>query len=76
MPEIDTPLYVSKPHRLSWRQEYRIYRDRVELDAKILFHTIKIPFTKIRGIALRPKGRLSDSFRRHMETWWSYNNES
>ena len=71
----DDPVYVSNPHRLSWRQEYRIYRDRIELEARILFRTIKIPFDKIIEIGVRPKPVAADAFRRPIETWWSYNND-
>ncbi len=71
----DEPLYVSRAHRLSWRQEYRIYEDRIELRAKILFCTLRIPLARIIEIEVRPKPVWRDSFRRPLETWWSYNND-
>jgi len=71
----EQPLYVSKPHQLSWNQEYRIYQDRIELRAKILFCTLRIPLEKIIEIVVRPKPVKADLFRRFVETWWSYNND-
>jgi len=71
----EPPLYVSKAHRLSWGQEYRIYQNRIELRTKILFCTLRIPLEKIVEIVVRPKPVWADLFHRPMETWWSYNND-
>ena len=35
-------------------QQYRIYRDRLELQAWILFHTVVVPIGEIRAIDVRP----------------------
>ena len=50
----DTPLYTSK--RMVWNlwQEYRIYRDRLELQSWALFHTIVVPANEIQAIEIRP----------------------
>jgi len=72
----EQPVYVSKPHYHSWGQEYRIYRDHIELRAKILLCTLRIPLDKIIEIAVRPtKVVWADMYRRPMEFWWSYNND-
>ena len=44
----DTPLYASKRTARSLWQQYRIYRDRLELQAWILFHTVVVPVGEIR----------------------------
>jgi len=73
---MEEPLYVSKPHRGSWGQEYRIYKDRVELQAKILFCTLRIPLSKIEEIVVREsKFAWSDLYRRPLDFWWTYNND-
>ncbi len=69
------PLYVSKPHRKSWGQEYCIYPDRIELRAKILFRTLRIPLEKIVEISVRGERVWSDIYRKPLEFWWSYNND-
>jgi len=72
----DEPLYISKPHRGSWGQEYRIYQDRLELRAKILFCTLRIPLNKIKEIVVRESKIVwSDLYRRPLEFWWTYNND-
>ena len=50
----DTPLYTSK--RTVWNlwQEYRIYRDRLELQSWALFHTIVVPANEIQALEVRP----------------------
>ncbi len=68
-------LYVSKPHRLSWNQEYRVYSDRLELRAKILFCTLRIPIKKILEITVRPRPTAVNFLRHPLETLWSYNND-
>jgi len=50
----DTPLYTSKRTVKSLWQEYRIYRDRLELQSWALFHTIIVPADDIQAIELRP----------------------
>ena len=68
-------LYISKPHHLSWNQEYRVYCDRIELRAKILFCTLRIPMENILEISVRPKPTAVSFFRHPLETFWSYNND-
>ena len=50
----DTPLYASKRTARSLWQQYRIYRDRLELEAWILFHAVVVPVGEIRAIEARP----------------------
>ena len=50
----DTPLYASKRTARSFWQQDRIYRDRLELQAWILFHTVVVPVGEIRAIEVRP----------------------
>jgi hypothetical protein len=50
----DTPLYTSKRTARSLWQQYRIYHDRLELQAWILFHTVVVPVGEIRAIEVRP----------------------
>ena len=50
----DTPLYASKRTPRSLWQQYRIYRDRLELEAWILFHVVVVPVNEIRAIEARP----------------------
>ena len=50
----DSPIYISKRTLKSLGQEYRIYRDRVELQCWILLHTIVIPASEIGKIEVRP----------------------
>ena len=50
----ETPLYRSKRTLKSLGQEYRIYRDRLELQAWILFHTIVVPRDEIQAVEVRP----------------------
>ena len=49
----DTPLYASKRTARSLWQQYRIYRDRLEMQAWILFHTVVVPVGEIRAIEVR-----------------------
>ena len=72
----EEPVYVSKPHRGSWGQEYRIYGDRLELRAKILFCTLRIPLSNIEEIKVKESRFVwSDLYRRPLEFWWTYNND-
>jgi len=50
----EQPLFVSRRTPASLWQEYRIYSDRLELQAWILFHTIVIPTKEILTIEVRP----------------------
>ena len=72
----EEPLYISKPHRGSWGQEYRIYHDRIELRAKILFTTLKIQLSNIEEIVVKDSKIVwSDMYRHPIDFWWSYNND-
>ena len=74
--ENEDPLYISNPHRGSWGQEYRIYHDRIELRAKILFRTLIILFCDIEVILARESKIVwSDMYRHPMNFWWTYNND-
>ncbi len=50
----DTPLYQSQRTAKGLWQEYRIYRDRVELQSWFLFHTLVISAGEITSIEVRP----------------------
>ena len=50
----DAPIYISKRTAKSLWQEYRIYRDRLELQSWIVLHTLVIPASEIREIKVRP----------------------
>jgi hypothetical protein len=50
----DAPLYTSKRSAKNLWQEYRIYRDRLELQSWALFHTIIVPANQIQAIEVRP----------------------
>ena len=52
----NTPLYKSKRTGKSLWQEYRIYRDRLELESWLLFHTIIVPVNEIQAVEVRPPG--------------------
>jgi len=52
----NTPLYKSKRTAKSLWQEYRIYRDRLELQSWLLFHTVVVPVNEIRAVEVRPSG--------------------
>ena len=54
MNAFEQPLFVSRRTPASLWQEYRIYSDRLELQAWILFHTIAIPTNEILTIEVRP----------------------
>jgi len=51
---IDTPLYTSKRTAKGLWQQYRIYRDRIELQSWILLHTIVLPTDEIQAVKVRP----------------------
>ena len=72
----EEPLYISRPHRGSWGQEYRIYHDRIELRPKILFTTLKIKLINIEEIVVKDsKFERRDMYRKPLDFWWSYNND-
>ena len=48
------PIYTSKRMAKNLWQEYRIYRDRLELQSWILFHTIIVAADEIERIEVRP----------------------
>jgi hypothetical protein len=50
----DTPIYISKRTAKSLWQEYRVCRDRLELQSWFLFHTMVIPAGEITSIEVRP----------------------
>ena len=50
----DVPIYISKRTGRGLWQEYRIYRDRLELQSWFLFHTLVIPAGEISKIEVRP----------------------
>jgi hypothetical protein len=50
----DMPIYTSKRTAKSLWQEYRIYRDRLELQCWIALHTLVIPANEILEIEVRP----------------------
>jgi len=50
----DTLVYTSKRTVKSLWQEYRIYRDRLELQSWFLFHTIVVPANEIQAAEVRP----------------------
>jgi hypothetical protein len=52
----DALLYKSKRTAKSLWQEYRIYRDRLELQSWILFHTFVVPVNEIQAVEVRPSG--------------------
>jgi len=52
----DASLYKSKRTAKSLWQEYRIYRDRLELQSWLLFHTIVVPVNEIQAVEVRPSG--------------------
>jgi hypothetical protein len=52
----DTLLYKSKRTGKSLWQEYRICRDRLELQSWFLFHTVVLPANEIQAVEVRPSG--------------------
>jgi len=52
----DTLLYKSKRTAKSLWQQYRIYRDRLELQSWFLFHTIVALANEIQAVEVRPPG--------------------
>ena len=56
----DTPLYSSRRTGKSLWQQYRIYRDRVELQSWFLLHTVVVPAIQIKSVEVRPPVFCSD----------------
>ena len=54
MSGFEQPVYVSRRTPASLWQEYRVYSDRLELQARVLFHTLVIPVQEILKIEVRP----------------------
>jgi len=52
----DPPIYISKRTARSLWQEYRICRDRLELQSWFLFHTVVVPANEIQAVEVRPSG--------------------
>ena len=52
----DMPIYTSKRTPKSLWQEYRICRDRLELQSWFLFHTVVVPANEIQAVEVRPSG--------------------
>ncbi len=52
----DTSLYKSKRTAKSLWQQYRIYRDRLELQSWLLFHTVVVSANEIQAVEVRPPG--------------------
>jgi len=62
LPPEDAPLYVSRPTLKSIWHEYRLYRDRLELDTH-LWGTVRVPLTDVSAVSVRPAGVIFDLFR-------------
>ena len=52
----EPPVYISKRSGKNLWQEYRVHRDRLELQCWTLLHTIVIPVHEIVEIAVHPPG--------------------
>jgi hypothetical protein len=59
----DTPIYISKRTAKSLWQEYRVCRDRLELQSWLLLHTFVVPADEIQTVEVRPPVVLADVFR-------------
>jgi len=57
------PIYVSPRSSKSFRQEYRVYPDRIELQCRVALHTLVIPANEILDIQIRPPLVFTDLFR-------------
>ena len=53
-----SPIYISKRTAKSLWQEYRIYRDRLELQSWVLFHTVVLPANEIQAVEVHPSGSI------------------
>jgi len=59
----ETPLYETHPSGRSLWQRYRVYSDRIEIQAWFRFHTYVIPSDQILGVEVRPPLVFADLFR-------------
>jgi len=59
----DTPIYISQRTAKSLWHQYRIYRDRLELQSWLFFHTFVVPADEIQAVEVRPPVVLADVFR-------------
>jgi len=50
----NTPIYSSERTGKGLWQEYRIYRDRLELQSWFLLHTLIVPANEIQTVEVRP----------------------
>jgi hypothetical protein len=50
----DTPIYISQRTAKSLWHQYRIYRDRLELQSWLFFHTFVVPADEIQAVEVRP----------------------
>lgn len=50
----ESPLYVSNRLPRNLWQEYRVFKDRLELESHILLHTFIIPLNDIQGVSISP----------------------
>jgi hypothetical protein len=57
------PVYISKRAFKNFWQEYRVYPDRLELQFRLGFHTIVLPFEDIEAIEIRPPFSAGDLLR-------------
>jgi len=58
----EEPLYVSRPTVKSLWREYRLFRDRLELDT-IPWGLVRVPLTDLKAVAIRPPLVIFDVFR-------------
>jgi hypothetical protein len=52
----DRLIYTSQRTGRSLWQEYRVYRDRLELQSWFLLHTLIVPASEIQAVEVRPAG--------------------
>jgi len=57
------PVHVSPRMFRNFWQEYRVYADRLELEFRLGFKTIVIPFEEILSVEIRPPLVVGDLFR-------------
>ncbi len=57
------PLYMTRPSGRSLWQQYRVYPDRIELQAWFRLYTYVIPSDRILGVEARPPVVFWDLFR-------------
>jgi hypothetical protein len=64
MCQSEEAVYKSKRTWRSLWQEYRVYRDRIELESWLTFHTMRIPIYEIEEIRVSPRFAFGDLFRK------------